>query len=319
MLLLLPSLLTELLSSSMQPGLYLILSPFVVTMYGVGALLVRELTVRWGKGWPTVLVLGFAYGLCEEGLILKTCFDPKNSDGHSRWLGVNWVWTQNMNVWHAVYSIALPILLTHLAFPARQRESWIGRRGLVMLAALFIADGAFINLVLAKYHPNPIVYPVLLLVIGGLIVAARQLPPALPGPRDPTLRPARPITLFVIGLLATPLNYIIPSAVQGLGAPVVVTLLSSLAYVAIVGWLILHLARRGTGSPLHQFALAAGAYGLYILGSPVAPAWVFLATWHADHVSPQVVFGVGAALYLYWLWRRIRRAQPDTPVSSHEL
>jgi hypothetical protein len=125
--------------------------------------------------------------------------------------------------------------------------------------------------------------------------------------------------LLLPSLLTELLSSSMQPAVQGLGTPVVVTLLSSLAYVALVGWLILRLARRGTGSPLHPFALAAGAYGLYILGSPVAPAWVFLATWHADHVSPQVVFGIGTALCLYWLWRRIRRAQPDTPVSSREL
>jgi hypothetical protein len=282
-------------------------------MYGVGALLVRELTVRWGKGWPTVFVLGFAYGLCEEGLILKTCFDPKNSDGYGRWLGVNWVWTQNMNLWYAVFSVAIPILFTHLMFPARQDRPWISRRWLVILLGLFAANGAFINLVLAKVHASPIVYPALLLVIGGLILIGRYLPRTLLGPHTRPRRPAHPLWLFLVGLFATPFYYIVPSVVQRLGAPPLLTLFATLAYVAIIGRIIILISGRGNGSPLHQFALASGAYGLYIIGSPVAPAWVFLATWHADHIAIQAVFGAGAALYLYWLGRRIHRSQATYP------
>jgi len=308
-LLLLPSLFTELLSSSMQPGVYLFLSPVVVTMYGVGAILVRELTIRWGKGWPTVLVLGFAYGLCEEGLILKTCFDPRNSGGYGRWLGVNWVWTQNMNLWHAVFSIAIPILFTHLMFPARQRQQWVSSKWLVILAGLFAANGGFINLVLAKVHPSPMVYPSLLLAIGGLILIGRRLPRTMPGLHNGAWRPARPLWFFLVGLFATPFYYIVPSAVERLGAPPLLTLLATLAYVAIIGWIIVLISGRGNGSPLHQFALASGAYGLYIIGSPVAPAWVFLATRHVDHIAVQTVFGAAAAIFLYWLGRRIHRYQ----------
>jgi hypothetical protein len=32
-------------------------------LYGSGAILVREFTVRWKKGWPTIFVLGLAYGI----------------------------------------------------------------------------------------------------------------------------------------------------------------------------------------------------------------------------------------------------------------
>lgn len=36
---------------------------YLVALYGTGALLCRELTVRWNRGWPTLLVLGLAFGL----------------------------------------------------------------------------------------------------------------------------------------------------------------------------------------------------------------------------------------------------------------
>ena len=41
---------------------------FFLPLYGYGALLVRELTRRRGRGWPTMLLLALAYAFVEEGL-----------------------------------------------------------------------------------------------------------------------------------------------------------------------------------------------------------------------------------------------------------
>ena len=55
----------ELLSTSSPPAEFF--NPFTLllqaSLYGSGALLVRELAHRWGKGWPSVLLLGAAYGV----------------------------------------------------------------------------------------------------------------------------------------------------------------------------------------------------------------------------------------------------------------
>ncbi len=54
--------------------------------------------IRWRKGWASVFLLGFAYAILEEGLALRTLYNPLAGPvgilgyyGH--WLGVNWVWT----------------------------------------------------------------------------------------------------------------------------------------------------------------------------------------------------------------------------------
>jgi hypothetical protein len=41
-------------------------------MYGGGALLIREITRRAGRGVPTMLLLGTAYGLLEEGIATQS-------------------------------------------------------------------------------------------------------------------------------------------------------------------------------------------------------------------------------------------------------
>lgn len=45
-------------------------------MYGGGALLIREVARRTGRGWPTMLVLGLAHGVLEAGLLDQSLFTP---------------------------------------------------------------------------------------------------------------------------------------------------------------------------------------------------------------------------------------------------
>jgi hypothetical protein len=85
-----------------------------VGLYGCGAVIVRELAIRWQKGLPTVLTLGAAYGIIEEGLDTKSWFNPNWPDvgilgTYGRVLGVNWVWAVELTIYHAVFSIAIPI------------------------------------------------------------------------------------------------------------------------------------------------------------------------------------------------------------------
>jgi len=44
--------------------------------YGFGAIICRELTVRWGKGWVSLVLLGIAYGIYEEFVVARSVWDP---------------------------------------------------------------------------------------------------------------------------------------------------------------------------------------------------------------------------------------------------
>ncbi len=72
-------------------------------LYGSGALLIRELLVRWGKSWRGLLLLGAAYGIFEEGLMVRSFFDPHWVDldklgVYGRVAGVNWVCSRIRNI-----------------------------------------------------------------------------------------------------------------------------------------------------------------------------------------------------------------------------
>src|SRR2546430_16964548 len=115
--------------------------------------------IRWKKGWASIFLLGVAYGIVEEGLALWTLFNPLAQPvgvlgfyGH--WLGVNWVWTVGLLIFHSVYSFGLPIFLFGLFFPEMKSKSLVsGTRGTFCILGLFIDIFALFMLDTAFIHP----------------------------------------------------------------------------------------------------------------------------------------------------------------------
>nr|BFE65472.1 hypothetical protein GCM10020063_099980 [Dactylosporangium thailandense] len=91
--------------------------PFLVPMYGAGALLIRELARRTGRGYPAILLLGAAYGVIEAGLVDQSMFNP-SFEGHDfqavtpipAW-GLSAASTLAFVAGHAIWSITVPIAL----------------------------------------------------------------------------------------------------------------------------------------------------------------------------------------------------------------
>jgi hypothetical protein len=72
----------ELLTSSSPPAEFFTPFGFVVmcALYGTGAVLAHELRVAWNRGWPTMLALGAVFAVIEEGLMVRSFFDPNWPD-----------------------------------------------------------------------------------------------------------------------------------------------------------------------------------------------------------------------------------------------
>ena len=182
-LLLIAPVTAELLTSSMPPAEFLNPPLWVVVtvLYGSGAILARELRVRWHKGWPTLLVLGLVYGIFEEGLAMLSFFNPHHGDlgalaEYGRWAGVNWVWSVEIVIFHAVISIVITIMLTELWYPARRDESWVSSRTFKVLCVLFLLDVAFLSFVVVRYKPTLIPYLGTIALAVGLVILARFIP-----------------------------------------------------------------------------------------------------------------------------------------------
>ena len=178
-------------------------------LYGSGVLLIREATVRWNKGWATILLLGAAYGILEEGLALSTLYNPAANPVHrlgvyGHFWGINWVWTAGIVPVHMIFSVSLPILLLGLALPETNGKRLVKSKGALMAIFAFLGidvSGLFSLVTFGEHFWMG--WPVFASSIAAiilLIIAARFAPPRLlhANSGDPRVSPFR---LGIIGAL----------------------------------------------------------------------------------------------------------------------
>jgi hypothetical protein len=221
----------EYLSGSSSP-VGLLISPFAfgifllanLGLYLAGVLLIREARVRWHLGWASVLTLGVAYGIAEEGLALDTLFDlhaaPVSAASAFHFVGVNWGWTSQILVFHALYSVALPILLLELALPELRGRRLLTSRGLRWTLAAYLATIGVAGTILARYL-YWMGFPVLvgsLLAIAGLILLARALPEDAIRPHPGSIKES-PTWFFLLGLATFPALILVPAVLAYTGIP----------------------------------------------------------------------------------------------------
>ncbi len=165
-------------------------------MYGGGAILIRELVRRTGRGWPTFILLALAYAVMEEGLVSLTLFDPHYLGlsligyGYIPALGTAFPWLIFVLSIHVIWSLGVPIGLTEALFTEPEQKPWLGKVGLGVSAALLLFGST--AAALFQRHKDPFRQTsletiVVLAVIALLIVAAFRFPRRVP---DQSLKPA---------------------------------------------------------------------------------------------------------------------------------
>ena len=125
--------------------------PILALLYGSGAILIREVARRTGRGWPTMLVLGLAYGLIEAGLIDQTLFEPPElttgvvgAVTYVPALGISVSDLLSFVVGHAGWSIGVPIAMVEALVPTRRRTPWLGRAGQAITGALYLLGAVLV-------------------------------------------------------------------------------------------------------------------------------------------------------------------------------
>ena len=222
-----------------------------VGLYGSGALLIHDAGIRWKKGWITILLLGAAYGILEEGVALSTLFDPNAGPvgalgfyGH--WLGVNWIWAAGIVPFHAIFSISVPILLLGMAIPETRLNPLLARRGTITALLILSLDVLVLMVLVLHVSGYWIGWPTLvlsLLSIGGLVFLSRRIKPRQIDSFG--FRPApSPKRALVVGLSFFPAVLLTQSLGRGAGAP---SPLDFLLVVAIQALYLLYVARKSWG------------------------------------------------------------------------
>lgn len=263
--------------------LYLLI--VLLPLYGGGALLIREVTRRTGRGWPTMLLLGTAYGLFEEGITTMSLFNPDYGGMHLlRYgfipaLGTSLAWTVFVVAIHVVFSISTPILIAEGVAGRRRTQPWLKAPGLAV-AALLLALGAAVNTAfqIATSHfvaPAAHLVAVTVLVVALVVAAFVAFPRLKPQSTEPgSWRPwvAFPAVLILLSAFELA-RYLLPG--RGVPAPLVVVLM--LGTLAGVGAVVRTGSRRSGWSSVGCLAVAAGAVGTY--------GWLSLLTFARGHTN----------------------------------
>ncbi|MFJ5038726.1 hypothetical protein [Streptomyces parvulus] len=120
------------------PSTWLLL-PLLLVMYGAGVLLIREAVVRFGGGLPSLVALGLAYQLAEDGLGLQALNSPDMYDAADwglRALGINWTYWESQIGIHVVLSVVLPVMIADLIFPHLRERPYLRTGGLTATGSL---------------------------------------------------------------------------------------------------------------------------------------------------------------------------------------
>ena len=300
----------ELLTGSTPPNAFFNpLTLFVLCfLYGGGALIARELTLYWSKGWPTLLMLGAAFGIINEGLLTKSFFDPHWQNigalgTYGRLFDVNLVWSVQLTLFHALFGIAIPILIVNLLFPKRRAERWAGPRALLLLIVMFVLIVVLGSLFLYTYRPAWLPYVITLVIAAGLITLARFLPRAISVTRSTDV--PQPLRFGLVGFLGVVtfylINWILPTTLTPFWATILLMLLLAFA----VGLVLLRMSSNTLGwTDSHQIALVDGALAFFVL---LAPVIEFTQRQRNSAGLTFVALVIAALLYL--LTRRIRKRE----------
>src|SRR4051794_7140694 len=115
--------------------------PIEVCVWGIGAVLIREVVRRKGLGWASLLLLALVLAIAEECLIQQTSLAPLviqlKGQVYARAFGINYVYLLWALMYETVYVVLLPILLAELIFPARRDEGWMSKSGIMVSLVLF--------------------------------------------------------------------------------------------------------------------------------------------------------------------------------------
>lgn len=256
-------------------GLGILLAP----MYGCGALLVREVARRTGRGWPTMVLLAAAYALVEEGPVDQLLWSDSYAGAdllHNATflpaLGMSVGLTQTILALHTVWSICVPIAIVESLVPARRTTPWLGIPGLVVTAVLYVLGAILVfwgTYVEEHFLASPAQIGGVGLVIVGLVALAFRVGR---GPRTP-VRGSAPSPWWVgtASLVGTSLYW----------APAVLVTARWSEWVGVVIWCVVAVAgvllvsrwsRQDGWDARHVFALAAGATLTYVwVAFPVEP------------------------------------------------
>jgi len=313
--------------------------------YGGAAVVIRELTRRAGRGWPTIILLALAYGVVEEGLETQSLFNPDYLNAHLLdhgfvpALGIAIPWTLFVLALHTVWSVSTPIALVE-EWTTRRTTPWLRLPGLIVFAVLAVAGAVFtfaISYADGHFMASPAQLTTAAVVAVALIVIAFRLPrtaapapaasaPAAPASAAPALAAPAPAAGAVPAhtvVAATSAGSAPAAAAPGASAPVVSSAVAASGRAPRPG--VVLVAILGAGFVLFVGDALPAVFGAILLAVALAGAglvilrWSRMPGWDGRH---RLATAAGALLTYAWhsfLMQPVVKSSPTLVVVSHAV
>ncbi|MGF7004803.1 hypothetical protein [Aminobacter sp. BE322] len=281
-------------------------------LYGAVAVLIREFARRAGRGWPSILLLGGAFGLVQAGLIDQSLFNPEYGgevdipywDAERRptlvqSLGVSANHVLDFVGGHIIWSFAAPIAVVESCVPGLARRPWLGKPGMAVMVALYLIAAALVfndHLETEQFTATPTQLAATAAIALLLAVAAFAIP------RRSSLAAGWVPHPSFIGLLA-----LAALTVQTLSAPTWSGIALSAAALLLAGALLLHFSGRAAWTQRHVLA-AAGAALVVNAAFSFVVAPLGNPSYAMKYISNAAIM-LGVLSLLAWAFMRLCRAE----------
>ncbi|UWZ84947.1 hypothetical protein [Occallatibacter riparius] len=288
---------------------------FLAPFYGGGAVLIREIVRRTGRGWPTIITLALAYGIFEEAFTTQTLFNPDYLGLHLHLLepafipalGISAWWTIFVLTLHTVWSISVPIAIMEALVPQRAHTPWLKWLGLSIVTVLFVLIACTMTVHQIQTDAHHFMASNKQFAVSAVCCVVVAIAAFLLPRRGRARRPGNPPSAWITGalsLVASSIFLIVPQR-WGWGTVAIYIAVDLLMIIAVTAW-----SRLVGWNGLHILSLGGGAALAY--------------AWHAFIQQPvtgkadaamrigNAVLALGTILLLYAAARRTSAAQAET-------
>ncbi|MBU0469577.1 MAG: hypothetical protein KKD07_07460 [Candidatus Omnitrophica bacterium] len=243
-LLIVPTL-AELISGSAPPSEYFHPVAFCmfVLLYGCGTLLIREAKVRWKLQYG-VIFLAVAYGIIEEGILVKSYFNPNWGDlekisGYGMYLGTQWPWTIMLTFFHGTVSTLIPITIAEYLWPDLSKTPVLAKRGYlwVIWGFSFVTIFGMLTFGPGVGGKDTPFYPNLLLLIFSFIIVILLVRLANQSGGKKIISNNKilsPLNFGLAGFFVQMINLLLPNVCSGLKVPGILTIFVQLIFSFLI-------------------------------------------------------------------------------------
>lgn len=292
--------LTELLTTNIpapkffQPLIFILLA---TVGYGFPVLLIRELAHRLKLTTRGIFLIGFAYGIYNEGILAKTLFLKTNVplpvfNDYGYFFGINFTWLIFICIWHALFSVSFPLGIVRYLYPNARDKQWLSPK-LVWLISVFAIIPAL--LIFFNIAPNGVRGNVIHLIFLLLIIFLFLGLALLSSKRAESIQEGRNSKSFALGTTLVVFSVLVPILLARIKIPI----LLFICYEIIVAWFYVWFVMNKKINSLASFVLFAlgseiglGLFGLVSLlkkNEPVAyivhMILLFVLSWAAYRVK----------------------------------